>query len=101
MDWLCRDCRCFGVLRASQAAPFKPDARIVPCARYRILSQAAAVNCCAGKWPNLYSQTTYNIEKLVRFFYLSTSELNWRPSRDEVRGLGVASCMHRLGSCTA
>ncbi len=43
----------------------------------------------AGEWLNLYSQTTYNIEKAIRFFYLATSELNWRPSRDEVRGLGA------------
>ena len=50
----------------------------------------------AGKWPNLYSQTTYNIEKAIRFFYLATSEINSRPSLDEVRGLGAQ--MHKAST---
>ena len=57
-----------------------------------------ATACRTGKWPNLYSQTTYNIEKTIRFFYLPTNELNWRPSRDEVRGLGAASTLCTLSS---
>ena len=59
-------------------------------------SEDRTIACRAGKWPNLYSQTTYNIEKAIRFFYLATSELNWRPSSDEVRGLG-ASLHPRVG----
>ena len=48
----------------------------------------------AGAWPNAYSQTTYNLEKVIRFFYLATSEFNWQPSALEKQGFGEAPQPH-------
>lgn len=46
----------------------------------------------AGWWPNNYSQTIFNIEKLVRFFYLHTNAINWQPGYFERHGPGEHSC---------
>ncbi len=63
------------------------------CARSQILYQylpRLILSCdAAGWWPNHYSQTTYNLEKVVRFFYLHTSDLNWQAGDWEKRGPGA------------
>ena len=47
-----------------------------------------------GGWPNAYSQTTYNMEKVIRFFYLATNEYNWQPSVLEKQGYGENPTCH-------
>lgn len=52
------------------------------------MTRASVLDDAAGWWPNNYSQTIFNVEKLVRFFYMHTSALNWQPGYHERHGPG-------------